>query len=100
MTQAELLLVHLIEECDEVSQRATKALRFGLDEVQAGQPLTNAQRIIGEFRDLMTIVDMMQEKDILPCDDGDAEFERHLAEKRAKVVGWLKYSEARGTLQP
>jgi hypothetical protein len=45
-------LVKLWEECDEVGQRVAKALRFGLDEVQPGQGLTNAERLKDEFLDL------------------------------------------------
>ena len=48
----------LIEECAEVIQRATKMLRFGRDEVQAGQDLTNAERLaleIGDARHMMKV---------------------------------------------
>lgn len=42
-----------MEECDELSQRCSKALRFGLKEIQPGQKLTNGQRIDDEFKDLV-----------------------------------------------
>ena len=47
------LLEILAEECAEVIQRVTKALRFGVDEVQPGQPHTNAQRISYEMGDVL-----------------------------------------------
>ena len=47
LTRQEYLLICLGEECDEVGQRVTKALRFGLSEVQHGQPLNNGDRITG-----------------------------------------------------
>lgn len=52
------LLEILIEECAEVQQRATKALRFGPTEVQPGQPLTNVQRMSLEVGDLLEVIDM------------------------------------------
>jgi predicted house-cleaning noncanonical NTP pyrophosphatase (MazG superfamily) len=50
------LLTILIEECAEIQQRATKALRFGLDEIQPGQPFTNKYRLGSEVGDLMEVV--------------------------------------------
>lgn len=55
--QREILTI-LIEEAAEVQQRATKALRFGLDEVQPGQPLTNAERLAQEVGDLDAVIAM------------------------------------------
>lgn len=52
--QCEALLV-LIEECAEVAQRATKAMRFGMREVQPGQELRNDERLSHEFGDLLTV---------------------------------------------
>lgn len=49
-------LVLLIEECAEVTQRATKAIRFGLEEVQAGQDLTNRERLERELIDLAVAI--------------------------------------------
>lgn len=49
------LLEILIEECAEVTQRATKALRFGLAEMQPGQGKTNAERLANELGDLREV---------------------------------------------
>ena len=46
------LMVIAMEECAEVAQRISKAIRFGLDEVQLGQGLTNLDRVAEEFGDL------------------------------------------------
>jgi hypothetical protein len=54
--EAELLTI-LIEECAEVQQRATKILRFGVDEIQLGQPHDNTQRLSIEVGDLLAVVD-------------------------------------------
>jgi len=50
------LLVILIEECAEVIQRATKVLRFGIDEIQPGQEFDNTQRLSHETGDLFAII--------------------------------------------
>jgi hypothetical protein len=62
------LLEILIEECAEVQQRATKALRFGLAEVQPGQPLNNAQRMAEEYGDLREVADRCAKAGLLPFD--------------------------------
>ena len=54
--EAELLTI-LIEECAEVQQRATKILRFGVDEIQPGQPHDNTQRLSVEVGDLLAVID-------------------------------------------
>lgn len=52
------ILTCLIEECAEVTQRATKAIRFGLGETQPGHTLTNLQRLSSEVGDLLGMVDL------------------------------------------
>lgn len=59
------LLVILIEECGEVLQRATKALRFGLDEHQPGQSLSNSQRLAHEVGDVSEMIDRLIDARIL-----------------------------------
>ncbi len=55
------LLTILAEECCEVGQRVSKALRFGLMEVQPGQPLSNAERISEELGDLLATAEEMND---------------------------------------
>ena len=55
MDHTQYLLVCLAEECAEVSHRAMKALRFGLDEIQPGQTLTNRERLVEELHDLISV---------------------------------------------
>lgn len=52
------LLVILIEECAEVQHRATKLLRFGRDEVQPGQPDSNAARLSDELGDAIAVAEL------------------------------------------
>lgn len=53
------LLTILIEECSEVQKRATKALRFGLDECQPGQLYNNAERLGHEIGNVTETVDRL-----------------------------------------
>ena len=50
------LLTILMEECAEVQQRASKMLRFGVNEVQPGQAATNAERLSAEVGDLLHLI--------------------------------------------
>lgn len=96
MTRQEHLLVILMEECAEVAQRASKALRFGLFEVQPGQELTNRDRICQEFADLTAAMNMLENE----CGIG-MEFDRFdnlVNRKIAQVEKFLKYSSEVGTL--
>ncbi len=59
------ILALLIEECAEVQQRATKALRFGLDETQPGQPHSNSTRLAHEVGDLEEVIAMAEREGLL-----------------------------------
>lgn len=89
-----MLLTLLIEECNETAQRASKAIRFGLDEVQEGQDLNNAERLIYEFNDIIGVMELLH---------GDKYIPYHMDAvasglKKIKIEKWLKYSEECGTL--
>lgn len=89
MTRQEHLLTLLVEECCETAQRATKALRFGLEEIQEGQNLTNAERIREEFNHIVAAFEML---DIGYVDRYSIET------KMKKVNKFLEYSKEVGTL--
>ena len=94
MNKKEHLLSCLAEECAEVAHRASKALRFGLDDVAPGQELTNAQQIRQELDDLSVIVQMIcNEGMINPWHDVE-----HMRRKQAKVERYMGYAQERGTL--
>lgn len=78
-----------MEECNELSQRASKAIRFGLEEVQEGQKLNNTERMINEFNDLMAVVEMMDDLNIMPVPH---RLQYRIAKKR-KIRKWIKYSQ-------
>lgn len=51
------VLNKISEECSEVIQRVCKALKFGLEEAQRGQTMTNRERIEEELGGLYAAVD-------------------------------------------
>jgi NTP pyrophosphatase (non-canonical NTP hydrolase) len=96
MTRTEHLIAIVAEECAEVAQRCTKALRFGLLEIQPGQPLTNAQRISQEYGDLVAALILLQRE----CPGNFAgPTDEALEEKRQKIEHYLKYSSVVGCLE-
>ena len=70
----------MAEECSEVAQRISKALRFGLEEIQPGQDLKNSERIYQEMSDLLTVAKMVQrETGVHVCPEVEFEDEEKLA---------------------
>lgn len=93
MNLQEHLLTCLAEECVETAQRITKALRFGLAEVQPGQPLTNLERINQELTDLLGVASLCCDHGIDIDPNPDA-----FAAKKAKVLKFAQYAREQGTL--
>lgn len=98
MNENEYLLTLLSEECAEVAQRVSKALRFGLNEIQPGQPHTNSRRIYLELIDLIEVVDMLDQRGILDLTSHIKEDEEHGANKRRKILEYMEYSRKMGCL--
>lgn len=94
MTRTEHLLWILAEECAEVAHRASKAARFGIDNIEEGQDLTNGQRIWAELNDLLAAAEMIADEYKLSSYSD----ERAIHRKKDKVEKFLKYSEEIGTL--
>lgn len=94
MNRTEHLLTILSEECNETAQRVSKALRFGLNEVQLTQQLTNADRIVYEFNDIVAVMEILHKEGLLKkVIDREA-----IEKKKQKVTEFLEYSKACGTL--
>lgn len=66
MNRREHLMTTTAEEAMEVGHRVTKAMRFGMSEVQPGQRLTNAERVVDEFHDLFVMMEMLREEGHIP----------------------------------
>lgn len=91
MNRAEYLLVQAGSECNEVAHRASKALHFGVEEIEPGQGLTNAQRMAGEFVDLLAVMEMLEEQGLVSIPVG-AELDALVAIKKAKVEKYIRYA--------
>jgi hypothetical protein len=102
VNRAEYLLTVLGEEGSEVAHRVSKALRFGADEVQPGQPDTNGERIRFEVYDVIaSYLIAADENDGLPPLHLDADIIAQMkATKRAKIETFMQISREQGTLQP
>jgi hypothetical protein len=95
MDRTEHLLSILAEECVEAAQRCTKALRFGLDEVQPGQALTNEERIWQELNDVCAAAEML-----ITLRGRGGLARSAVDQKKSKVEHFLAYSLQLGTLTP
>lgn len=109
MTTDEHKLTVVGEECVEVvmemmlallrmNMRVSKSLRFGTDEVQPGRLFSNGDRVMYEFCDLVASVEACQEAGILPVLDPKV-VEGMKAEKRQKVLNFLKFSGSLGRVE-
>lgn len=95
LTREQNLLTRLAEECAETSQRATKGILFGLDEVQIGQDLTNAQRLIYEFNDIYAIMLLLQKEGFI----GDFIDNDAIERKMEKLKKYNAYSQSLGKVE-
>lgn len=89
MNHKEHLLTCLAEECAELSQAATKALRFGVDDMGPGEVRTNGENIQHEFNDVLAIIEMLAEQDVVPLGDSRPVI---LQKKKDKVTRYMEYA--------
>jgi hypothetical protein len=94
MKRKEHLLTILAEECNETAQRVSKALRFTLEEIQPGQELTNAERILEEFSQLYAMVEMLHDEGHLTSILNESIIKK----KKLAVEKYLLHSKEVGTL--
>lgn len=98
MDQKQFLLLKIMEECSEISQRASKALQFGMNEIQSGQDLTNQERLQSEIDDLLCIVELFNQH----SEAGEGFITKITSEqldaKRKKLNKFLVYSKDLGVL--
>jgi len=91
ISEKEMLLVQLVEECAEVIQEVCKAQRFGVDEKMEGINLTNLARITKELNDLQVLTDLVAEAyDINRFNYLDI---KALSLKKQKVIKYMNYSK-------
>lgn len=88
MNQTEHLLTILGEECAESAQRASKAIRFGLAEVQPGQQEDNKRRLERELAEVVALAEIL----------GLEIREEDKRAKREKLRKFMDYSRELGKL--
>lgn len=93
MNTTEYLLSCLIEECAEVIQRATKAQRFGLREIQPEQEFTNEERLAAELDDLLGTLSLLAEQGVRLSSSSE-----RIRAKVLKVEKFMNYSRELGAL--
>jgi hypothetical protein len=96
MTIRQFLLTKLAEECAEVAQRAIKQQQFGGLEIQKEQELTNRERLLNEYNDLIAIAEFLRERGEIPESDNLALV---IEQKRFKVNKYLKLSQELGQVE-
>lgn len=101
LNKLEYTLVQLQEECAEVSQRAAKALRFGMYEIQPGQEKSNLERLEDEAIDLLTMLAILDSQlgDVMCIFNDPEKFELAMNAKKEKVLQYMKYSREKGLLE-
>lgn len=96
MNRIDHFLWILSEECNEVGQRASKAARFSLEEVQGSQTYNNAERIMHEWADLVGVMEKLIEEGAVKYPD---DFAERVATKKSRIEQFLKLSKANGRLE-
>jgi len=98
MTRHENLLLVTSEECAEVSQEISKVMRFGADNHHPETLETNEYKLMVEYYQLVTMMDMLIGAGIvheLPSE----EVTNIKAKKKANVLKYQGISEALGIMK-
>jgi hypothetical protein len=98
MNRKEYLLTVASEECSEIAQAISKALRFGLDDCKPNTALCNSDKIMEEYYDLKAMIIRLQAEGYLPkIDKQRSEF--MMAKKIAQVEAYITYSKDKGCIE-
>lgn len=95
MTPLEYTLIHLIEEAAEVQKAATKALRFGLEEINQKTGNTRKQDIVCELYDISAIKRILEEEFNFPLPT-----ERFIESQQAKGEAMFQLAVNRRIVTP
>lgn len=87
--QDELLTI-LMEECAEITQRASKAKRFGIDEKQPGDDRDNLFRMTEEIGDLFCVVERLRKEGLFLPDVA----EKAMIRKDEKLKKYMRYDQS------
>lgn len=98
MNRTEHLLAIVSEECAEIQQNVSKALRFGVDNHYPDKPgITNGNQILEGFHQLRAVIDMLViGRYIQPI--SESKRNEVYRKKIEAVEKWEQYSKGIGTL--
>ncbi len=99
MTRTEYLLTCLAEEAAEVTQEASKCLRFGATEVYAPIGFSNAERLRREINDLCAIIYLLQSEGIFDPEKSLLNDTNWIRQKIEKTEAMIIYSRDLGRVQ-
>lgn len=96
MNRGEYLMVVASEECAEIQQNISKAIRFGVDNHHPDKPeITNGYEILKEFNQLRAVIDMLViDRHIPPISEKEAN--KIYRDKIDAVERWEEYSKSIG----
>ena len=98
MNRKEYLLVQAASECCEVAHRLTKALHFGLHEIQVRCTDTNAERVVDEFVQLLAVMEMLENEGHIRM-PSEEEYKRLAEQKRDRVENYILHAQYLGTCE-
>lgn len=91
MTKVEYLLICLIEECAEIQHAVSKAIRFGLEDINPHTDTTNIDNINNELGDLLTVIGTLREEINIHANYNGIKME--------KTLGFIEYSIRKGLIK-
>jgi hypothetical protein len=98
MTRHEALLLQVGEEAAEVTQAASKCLRFGVTHTWHTHEGQARERLYKEFLECMALVEMCQDEGLIPgCND--IQDRKTIEDKKERVEKYLLISQQLGTVQ-
>jgi hypothetical protein len=97
VSRDEYLLTLLLEECAEIQQAASKALRFGMDDNYKDNP-TNREKLHQEIQDVLAVIDLLTEAEVFATNPSIRDPVRQTV-KRARIEHYMRYSQEMLRLQ-
>ncbi len=91
----EHLMIIAMEECCEISHELSKAIRFGPDEVYEMIGLSNIQRALKEYNQLVAVLEMLRDHGVF---SGDMRDQKVIDEKKIKVAEYMDYAMRLGVV--